>query len=330
LVACGEWDEADAVSAAALRSVTSSYPHQLLVPRGELEVGRGNFEAARAHYDAARVTLRLDRDIATFDTFVAELALWERRWKDADDAVNDGLGRTRTRDMAQIHVWLAAKGLRAQAELAGLARARRDDSAVREWIGRAGSRVTTARRAADAARAITPTTDGWLALAEAEYERARAVVRPEVWSEAARTWDSLERPPLAAYCRWRQAEALVAIGASRTDATTSLRDAYTVAQRLCARPLQHELELLAERARLDLTPPPPPANESDELADLALTAREREVLSLVARGFTNREIAAELTISAKTASVHVSHILRKLDAPNRREAAAIAHRYRSS
>jgi Bacterial regulatory proteins, luxR family len=45
-----------------------------------------------------------------------------------------------------------------------------------------------------------------------------------------------------------------------------------------------------------------------------------------ARGYTNREIAGELVISVKTASVHVSHILQKLDAPNRREAAAILHR----
>jgi DNA-binding NarL/FixJ family response regulator len=47
---------------------------------------------------------------------------------------------------------------------------------------------------------------------------------------------------------------------------------------------------------------------------------------LVARGYTNREIAAELVIRVRTASVHISHILRKLDAPNRREAATIAHR----
>ncbi|MGH3129206.1 MAG: helix-turn-helix domain-containing protein [Gaiellaceae bacterium] len=59
---------------------------------------------------------------------------------------------------------------------------------------------------------------------------------------------------------------------------------------------------------------------------LGLTPREAEVLTLVARGLTNREIAAALVISVKTASVHVSHILRRLDAPNRREAAAIAHR----
>jgi DNA-binding CsgD family transcriptional regulator len=59
---------------------------------------------------------------------------------------------------------------------------------------------------------------------------------------------------------------------------------------------------------------------------LGLTPREAEVLKLIARGYTNREVAEALVISVKTAGVHVSNILRKLDAPNRREAAAIAHR----
>jgi len=52
----------------------------------------------------------------------------------------------------------------------------------------------------------------------------------------------------------------------------------------------------------------------------------RALLPLVARGLTDREIAGALVISVKTAGVHVSHILRKLDVPNRLEAAAIAHR----
>jgi len=58
----------------------------------------------------------------------------------------------------------------------------------------------------------------------------------------------------------------------------------------------------------------------------AATGREADVLALLARGYSNREIASTLVISVKTAGVHVSHILRKLDAPNRLEAAAIAHR----
>jgi DNA-binding NarL/FixJ family response regulator len=57
-----------------------------------------------------------------------------------------------------------------------------------------------------------------------------------------------------------------------------------------------------------------------------LTARELEVLQLVAAGRSNREIAAELFISAKTASVHVSNILGKLGVASRGEAAATAYR----
>ncbi len=57
-----------------------------------------------------------------------------------------------------------------------------------------------------------------------------------------------------------------------------------------------------------------------------LTEREREVLALVAEGYTNRRIASELFISESTAGVHVSHILGKLGVETRTEAAAIAVR----
>ena len=95
-----------------------------------------------------------------------------------------------------------------------------------------------------------------------------------------------------------------------------------------AGPLLEEVQLLAQRTRVDLTAPDADTrDETGELEEtLGLTPRELEVLSLVSRGYTNGEIAAALVISVKTASVHVSHILRKLGAPNRREAAAIAHR----
>ena len=120
----------------------------------------------------------------------------------------------------------------------------------------------------------------------------------------------------------------MAAGAPRAEATAPLREAHAVATRLGAKPLLREIELLAERARLDPTPPDAGSERVEPGMEelLGLTPREAEVLALVARGLTNREVAAELVISVKTASVHVSHILRKLDAPNRREAAAIAHR----
>ena len=57
-----------------------------------------------------------------------------------------------------------------------------------------------------------------------------------------------------------------------------------------------------------------------------LTARELEVLKLVAAGFTNPQIAASLYISTKTAGHHVSSILMKLGTATRSEAAASAVR----
>ena len=77
-------------------------------------------------------------------------------------------------------------------------------------------------------------------------------------------------------------------------------------------------------------PPRPNRSTRDSTARVrrvhtALTDREREVLCLVAGGATNRAIASRLFISEKTASVHVSHILTKLDATTRTEAAALAH-----
>jgi DNA-binding CsgD family transcriptional regulator/tetratricopeptide (TPR) repeat protein len=324
----GEWDEADRTSAAALAALTASFPDVPLMLRAEVELGRGDFDAARSHLDAALPTLREDRGQGVYDVVLAELALWERRWTDANQAVRDGLAHATSPGVAQLQVWFCAKGLRAQAELAALARARRDADAAAVWLSRAEELIRVARRAAAEASAITPNVHGWLAEAEAEYERADGSARPASWADAADIWERLERPPLAAYCHWRQAEALVADGAGRSEASIPLRQAHAVAARIGYEPLLRELELLAQRARLDLSPPDAVRSNGESGLEelLGLTPREAEVLTLVARGYTNREIAAALVISVKTAGVHVSHILRKLDAPNRREAAAIAHR----
>ena len=64
----------------------------------------------------------------------------------------------------------------------------------------------------------------------------------------------------------------------------------------------------------------------DELAARGLTARELEVLRLLGEGRSNREIGEALFISAKTASVHVTHILQKLNVTTRVQAAVAAHR----
>ena len=146
-----------------------------------------------------------------------------------------GAGRTPTRRCAtawrraiapgagQLHVWLCAKGLRAHAELAALARARRDaDAPSRARLARhdAAHRRSTRRgrgRGRHAQRL-------WLARAGRGRARARARRRATRAVVGGRSHvGRLERPPLAAYCRWRQAEALVAAGAARTEASVPLR-----------------------------------------------------------------------------------------------------------
>jgi DNA-binding CsgD family transcriptional regulator len=332
LIASGEWDDAERLSAAAVRSITANYPYMVLMLRADLELGRGDFASATGHLDAALSSLREDRGLGIYDVYLAELALWERRWVDADAHADAALTGASSPYTDQLRVWFSAKGLRAVAELAALARARHDAVAAAAWLAKADRLVTIARCAAATAAAVTPNAVGWLALSEAEYGRAHGREAPDTWSAAATAWEHLQRPVLAAYCRWRQTEALVAMDASRTAAAIPLRSAHTVATRVGAEPLRRELELLAQRARLDLTGPErTPSDETAQWADaLSLTPREVDVLDLVARGYTNRDIANALYISVKTASVHVSNILRKLDVPNRREAAAVAHRLASS
>jgi DNA-binding NarL/FixJ family response regulator len=58
----------------------------------------------------------------------------------------------------------------------------------------------------------------------------------------------------------------------------------------------------------------------------ALTAREREILVLVAHGHSNRDIADRLVISERTARTHVSNVLAKLQLPSRTQAALLAIR----
>jgi len=73
-------------------------------------------------------------------------------------------------------------------------------------------------------------------------------------------------------------------------------------------------------------PVPAVADAEADADPFGLTPRERQVLELVAGGRTNREIGQALYMAEKTASVHVSRILAKLDVRTRTEAAAVAHR----
>jgi DNA-binding NarL/FixJ family response regulator len=149
----------------------------------------------------------------------------------------------------------------------------------------------------------------------------------------------MNQPYPAAYARWRKAEALLSRRARSGAAADALRAAHTTARRLGAEPLRREVQALATRAGIILeepvggpgapgtdAPAAAPAAVPSVEAGLGLTRREVEVLRLVALGLTNREVATTLFISEKTAGVHVSNILRKLDLRSRVEASAYAYR----
>jgi DNA-binding CsgD family transcriptional regulator len=144
------------------------------------------------------------------------------------------------------------------------------------------------------------------------------------WTGAIDAWRALSWPWLLAYSLLRAAEQWAESG-QHDRAAEALRESWTITQRLGARPLLAEVEQLAQRARIELGAAQPAA-PPDPLGDLGLTAREQEVLLLLAAGRTNPEIAEELVISRKTASVHVSNILTKLGLRSRVQAAAVVHR----
>ena len=176
---------------------------------------------------------------------------------------------------------------------------------------------------------LGPEGRGWLARCEAEYARLTGTNSPDTWERAL-----AEFGPGYVYetarTQWRLAEALVEAG-RRDEAVGVWRAARDTATQLGAAPLAAALDDLARRARLDhgngTSGHGNGAGGTSRLA--ALTDREREVLRLIARGMSNREIGTELFITPKTASVHVSNILAKLGAASRTEAAAIAYRERA-
>jgi DNA-binding NarL/FixJ family response regulator len=163
-----------------------------------------------------------------------------------------------------------------------------------------------------------------LALLEAEGQRVDGGSTARAWAAVRQQWEALARPFQAAYARYREAEATLAARGDRNAVATDLRAAEAIAVELGAEPLVNLVRGLARQARVPLSEATGNGHSAGSPHDL--TARESEVLRLVAAGWTNQQIADALFITRKTASVHVSNIMAKLGASNRGEAAALAHR----
>ena len=159
-----------------------------------------------------------------------------------------------------------------------------------------------------------------LAVARAELSRTSSQGAAREWAGAAAAWQELGDVYQAGCARLREAECLLA-ERRRGAAADALRAAHRAAIAARAMHLLRSVEATANRARLPLEERP-----AQTAAPFHLSARECEVLTLLARGRTDRQIGAELFISHRTVERHVSNILAKLDARTRAEIAAIAHR----
>ncbi|WP_200302704.1 helix-turn-helix transcriptional regulator [Streptomyces adelaidensis] len=323
LISLGRWDEALEAAAQARIGGGNAKPGGLsamclaaiALARGDLAEAGRRLAAAHSYYGTHNP---MPQSNLPLSALTIGLAAAEGRIPDARaelDRVLDAGFPVGT----QRYAWpLLLTAATAEADARGLPTAEQGRAEVLDRIFTVVKKLTTGAP-------IWLAHERWV---RAELQRADGMIAPDTWSDVVTAFESLDRPYDLARVRHRLAEALLTDGTddeARDRATQLLRLAAAVAGHLGARPLADEVAVLARRARLTLSRTPEPA---DPVAALGLTGREHDVLRLVAAGRTNRQIAEELFISPKTASVHVSNILGKLDVSGRGEAAAVAHRLR--
>jgi DNA-binding CsgD family transcriptional regulator len=153
-------------------------------------------------------------------------------------------------------------------------------------------------------------TVGEWELAEAHFEQALAA---NVAMEA-KTW--------LAHTNHQYARMLLARGDGHPErARALLVEADRLARAIGMASLHNRI------AAMNIASAPAGAGGRDSILPDALSGREAQILRLVARGLSNREIGAELYISEHTAANHIRSILRKTGCANRTEAASYAHRH---
>jgi DNA-binding CsgD family transcriptional regulator/tetratricopeptide (TPR) repeat protein len=343
LFSLGRWDEATDVieHALALSPTQQDIRAALRQLAGEIAVRRGDLAGAAESAATARAAVGLAgyRHTGQYHIPLArldiELRLAEGKPTAALAAAADAVARL---DLAldPRYAWpllaAAARAVTAAARAAGRDRA---------LAGQAAELLARLRALAAQMPVNGPVQQADRLAFSAEALRAQEAVRsapaapaaaagraeqeiPAAWDAAAAAWERVGQPYPLAVALLRAAEAALAAG-YRDGAAERLRRAAELADNLRARPLAVEIGALARNARIRPADGQV-ARSAAAATPLGLTARELEVLRLVAHGQSNPEIAARLFISAKTASVHVSNIMAKVGVSSRGEAAAAAHR----
>jgi DNA-binding CsgD family transcriptional regulator len=319
----GNWDQAQEISDGFPVRVTNISEARLSAMALFIDVARGSSRVAerRAWLEPYMAVDSLAEYIG--EGLFAEDAYWSGDLAGALTAVKATIGAATAwggDEYGPQVIRPAAIGIAALGDQARLARAA--GQSADGLVDEAAELAQIARQALDSSRRVAAAVGvdgrGWLARAEAELRRAADDNAPDNWRAVVDTFG----PGFvyeAARSQWRLAEALAEAG-DRDEAQHQWQLAAAAADKLGATRLRAALADLGRRARLGASSR---AVAGSPLS--VLTSRELEVLHALASGRSNREIAAELFISGKTVSVHVSNILAKLGAASRTEAAAIAH-----
>ena len=218
------------------------------------------------------------------------------------------------------HGRLAMVGARVEADNAVAATTGESIGAIEHAEGRTAEIVAAWETAVAQLARTSPLLDAYTMGIDAEVTRLRREAVVARAHQAAEAFAMIAFPYYATYFRWREAEAMLDAG-DRPSAEELLKRARAAATihgfvgldtAIMALARAHQLRLGPARTTID--------------GDQALSVRELEVLRLVAIGKSNLDIAETLFISRRTATAHVSNILRKLDATSRVEAVSEAHR----
>ncbi|HEY4754400.1 MAG TPA: LuxR C-terminal-related transcriptional regulator, partial [Candidatus Limnocylindrales bacterium] len=332
----GRWDEAEATTSQGL-DIGHGRVWSLCV-RARLLAAMGRTDEAAAALAAILAMFPEDLpDLARLEVGEAAVDILQVNGDFAEAVETATLALAVDYPSVGLRLGIAASGLRAAADLAEAGRARRDGS----WVAQAVAAGETLSAEVARQREIlaswsdpTPSKLAAVVLADAELARLAGASDPELWRSVEAAYERVPFPLSVAYARYRRAEALLVKDREKTLPSELLRAAHATSSGLGAAPMAVMIERLARRARIDLSTmqsgepdqSPTPAIPKSGRNALGLSARELEVLALVADGRTNGEIANVLFITRKTAAVHVTHILDKLGAANRVEAAVIAER----
>ncbi|TDC48146.1 LuxR family transcriptional regulator [Jiangella ureilytica] len=315
MLALGDWERAERMIERGLELVPPpNHERHMIGLKAWLELWRGEVDAAAAAVERLRAGMTrrvlLPQDSRLVARLDADVALVQGDAERAWTAVTTEVGGRIDAAVPGYDLPLAfagAQALGARIRAAGGTAGLTGDIA---WL-----------------RALTEHTasgwpvDLWPALVDAELAGLGGN-DAAAWDHALGVLEAAEGPVhLIPYAGYRLGRALVEAG-DRDGALTALRAAAAAADALGAGLFRGWVDELSQRAHLPLVAGVP----SPRVTPSGLTAREHEVLRLVAQGRSNREIGEALFISSKTASVHVSNILAKLGASGRGEAAAIAHR----